>query len=337
MHPIGETRDVLREYLPEPYRSMPLPPPEHFLYPHPESQYWEEARPGKGLPGSDPVLLERQLFETAGIGTAILLPLTRGLLPNPHWLSAICAGTNTWLAETWLSKHNAHGRYRGSIRVAPTAPEAAVQEIEKWAGHPYFVQVAVPMQSLHPYGQPVYQPIWEAAVRHNLPVAIHEEGGTNVDYWPTPIGYPRRFAHYAAMFPLNFAYHLISFISEGVFDRLDGLKVVFADGAFDMLPPLVWRMDKDWRPRHDEIPWSKTIPTGTLRDHVRFIAHRLEGPDDPVALADWLDLADAEHLLLYGSDYPHWSYFDPKDAFVDLPPALRRRIMSENARELYRL
>ena len=43
-------------------------------------------------------------------------------------------------------------------------------------------------------------------------------------------------------------------------------------------------------------------------------------------------------MLLYSSDYPHQHAFDPDEALLPhLPEALRRKILSENARAFYRL
>ena len=42
--------------------------------------------------------------------------------------------------------------------------------------------------------------------------------------------------------------------------------------------------------------------------------------------------------LLFATDYPHWDYDDPARAFpVPLPPKLRERVYTDNARALYRL
>ncbi|MBI3967169.1 MAG: amidohydrolase family protein, partial [Chloroflexi bacterium] len=213
----------------------------------------------------------------------------------------------------------------------------AVREIERWAGHPYFAQVAVPLQSLFPYGHRQFLSIWEAAARHDLPVAIHADGGASVDLPPTPAGFVTHFAEYSAYYRLNGFFHLVSLIAEGVFERFENLKFVFADGGFDSLAPLMWRMDKNWRPTRHETPWLRQLPSAYLRDHVRFCAHRLEGPRDPAQLAEWLEIGDGEHLLLFASNYPTWDSFEPAGALADIPEATRRRIMGENARALYRL
>jgi uncharacterized protein len=334
---VVKTGDELRDWMERPWSLRPFPGPERYQYASPDGEYWPGAVTENGIPGSDPAQVARQLLEDEGVDVAILLPGTRGLLPNVDLDSAICAATNRWLAETWLGEWNEHGRFRGTIRVAPGDPRAAVQEIERWAEHEHMVQVAVPMQAHQPYGKRAYLPIWEAAAECGLPVAIHIDGGSGVDYHPTSAGYLRYATEYGTLYPLNFAFHLGSFITEGVFDRIEALKVVFTDGGFDMLPPLMWRFDKDWRPTREETPWVERAPSEYLRDHVRFCSNALELSDDPEIVAEWLEIGDAEHLLLFASNYPQRDYDPPSRALSGIDRSLRRRIMSDNARELYGL
>ena len=336
-HPSVRHKDELREYMPEPWRSRPFPGPDRYFYPAPMGDFCNDARDAGGLPGSDPELLDRRLFAEMGVDCAVLMPLTRGLLADQDLASAICTATNDWMGATWLGKANSHGRFYGSIRVNPGDPEHAVREIERWAGHPSVVQVAVPMQAHRPYGQRVYSPIWEAAARHRLPVAVHADGGAGVDFWPSAAGYYSTFIEYRALYPTNFAYHLASLIAEGVFDRLEELTFVFADGAHHMLAPLIWRMDKDWRPTRRETPWTKRLPSTYVRAQVRFCADRFEMSEDTRGLDDWLEITDAKETLMFASNYPYWDYFHPRDAFQGVAPDVRERILSENARALYKI
>jgi predicted TIM-barrel fold metal-dependent hydrolase len=337
VHPALRYGDELREYLPPHWQGRYFPPPERYYYPAPRSEFRRDLAPAEGALGSDPQLMARHLFDERGVDVAILLPLTRGLVPDLDLASAICAATNDWLAEKWLASASTNGRFRGSIRVNATDPVQAVREIERWAEHPAVVQVAVTMQAHRPYGQRCYFPIWEAAARHDLPVVVHADGGAGVEFWPTCVGFPNTFLEYAAQYPLNFAVHLFSLIAEGVFERLENLVFVFADGGLDMLGPLVWRLDKDWRPTRFETPWVKRRPVDYLRDHVRFCAQKLEGPLDSAQYARWLDVSGAAELLLFASNYPCFDFLDPRDAFAGAPEELRTRVLGENARRLYRL
>lgn len=339
VHPLPARPDDLLEYLPTAYRTRPLPGVHRYLYPAPTGEppfgeYLAATRGGAALPASDPSTVSRHLA-SQGIDRAVLLPLTRGIVPDVELGSLICAATNDWLVDVWLG-NGAASPFRGSIRINPHDPEGAVREIERLGDHPMMVQVAVPLEAHSPYGQRHYRRIWEAAATYELPVAIHSDGGCGVDLPPTPNGYPRSYIEYLVLMPLNFIYHLSSFIAEGVFERIPGLRVVFADGGHDMLHPLMWRMNEDWAPTRMEIPWVRRLFSDYLPEHVRMFTSGLEGPIDPMIWPDWFQRTDGDRLLMFASNYPHWSATDPTSAVAGLDEAARRRVLCENARDLYR-
>jgi predicted TIM-barrel fold metal-dependent hydrolase len=86
-----------------------------------------------------------------------------------------------------------------------------------------------------------------------------------------------------------------------------------------------------------EVPWMKRSPDQYLRDHVRLTSQPLERPDSDEDLLRIFEMMDAEHILMYSSDYPHWDFDCPRTAFPKLPEGTRRRIFEQNARELYGL
>jgi uncharacterized protein len=101
-HPVGATGDEIRRYMKEPWRSAYFPGPERYHYASPFGEYDDATVPSAGgLPGSDPGLLVDQLGVDAA-ARVVLVPLTRGLLPNTDLGSAVCAATNDWLAEQSL-------------------------------------------------------------------------------------------------------------------------------------------------------------------------------------------------------------------------------------------
>lgn len=325
----------LQRYLPKVWQQRRLPAGERYYYPNPLGDYVQESFSAYGPPGSDPELVSRHLFDECGISQAILLPLTLGLLPDIDLLAAICSATNSWLADTWLTAHNGHGRYRGTIRVAPSNVAAAVAEIEKWAADPAFVQIGVPLQSTQLYGGRQFLPIWEAAAHHGLPVAIHADAETGVEFAPTTSGYFRHYLGFAAYQPITFINHLANMMAGGVLDRLPSLRLVFADGGYDMCAPFIWRLDKDYRPMRGDMPWMTKVPSDYIAQHVRFVAHSLEGPEDPAQLEEYLFMSQADTILLYGSNYPSWDMFHPNAAFAAVSTPLRQRILAGNSAELY--
>ncbi|MQA63264.1 MAG: amidohydrolase family protein [Actinophytocola sp.] len=339
VHPYPESPEMLREYLPEPWRSANIPT-RRDIYLSPNQGQRRDARPDTGgHPGSDPALLERQLFEEAGVDYAILLPFgSVGSVPDYRHGAALATAYNDWQIDLWLGKWNGHGRYRGSIVVYEHDTEAAVREIERVAEHPGFVQVLVGTSSFEPFGKHRYHPIWEACARHGLPVAMHLNSALGAALPPTPCGYPSLFIEWHTLYCMNYMTQLVSMLCEGVFEKFPDLKMVFVEGGSAWLAPLMWRLDKDWRSVRWSVPWLKRPPSGYLRDHVRFTTQPIEEPADRRQLLTLFEMMDAEHILMFATDYPHWDFDDPGRALPpQLPAELRRRIMSENARELYSL
>lgn len=354
VHPRMLTTQQIYDYMEEPYKGLVYNSPNRFFHPvptgiSPYGEWLEQSRPDGEIvttatgtfkarePGSVPARTEEYLRGN-GVTQAILNPMLRGLQPAADQGSAICAAYNDWIAATWLQDSPDNLRYWGTIRVNPMDPAGAVAEIERWADHPRMVQVGVPLEAHHPYGQRYYLPIWEAAAARHLPVAIKAEGGVGVEYYPTMTGLPRTHIEFSSLHRDRFFFHLASFIAEGAFDRYPDLKVVFADGGFDMMTPAMWRMDMDWPITRTEVPWVKKLPSDYLREHVRFITNPLlEGPPDsePEVVAEWADRTDAAHLLIYGSGYPVWSSARPDEVMPALSEEDRDRILWRNAAELY--
>ena len=63
----------------------------------------------------------------------------------------------------------------------------------------------------------------------------------------------------------------------------------------------------------------------------------LESPPNPKHLLQIFEMMDAEHILMFASDYPHWDFDSPTHAFPTLPDDVWERIFRRNALELYGL
>ncbi len=112
--------------------------------------------------------------------------------------------------------------------------------------------------------------------------------------------------------PLTFVYHLMNMIAEGVFEQFPDLKVVFADGAADMLTPMIWRMDTFGRPHLEQTPWAPRMPSDYLPGHVYFVNGALDTPGDVDFAGEWLRMTGKEDMLLFGSSYPDWQWRPPR-------------------------
>src|SRR3546814_9696393 len=85
-----------------------------------------------------------------------------------------------------------------------------------------------------------YQPIYEAAQRHDLPILLHVTGTENV-YHGAPVvagGWPESFIErYVSLSQVGEA-NLVSLVFSGVLERFPGLRVLFVEYGFSWVLPL---------------------------------------------------------------------------------------------------
>lgn len=291
-----------------------------------------------GNPGSDPEFLLRDLVERYDIDYAILTGsgiLEISLNPDYDYGNALASAYNDYLIDHWLS---ASPRFKGSMLINHSDPVAAAKEIDRIGGHPDIVQVIMSSGARMPYGQRFYHPIYEAAERNGLPVAIHPgTEGRGVSGPPTPSGYPSRYLEWHNILPTNYMAHINSLVCEGVFEKFPGLKFVAIEGGIAWLPHLMWRMDKNHKALRDSVPWLKKMPSEYIRDHIFLTTQPIEEPERPQHLAQIIEMCHAEDMIMYSSDYPHWDFDPPKVALAPFPKEIRSKISGETAARLYGL
>ena len=249
----GSNKDLRENFMQEPFRSRGFPDYEMDWYGAPGGEYAKGTKgPDGQYPGSDVDVVAQHLFGDRGVDIAVLHPMTRGIMPDRHLGTAIAASHNDMMVKRWLEHPEFGDRFRGTIRVDPDDMPGSLREIDKYKDHPRVVQIGIPLQSRELYGKPQFWPLWEAAVQAGLPVAAHVEVGAGIAFPPTPSGKTLTYEQYQGFMSLNYIYHVMNMIAEGVFERFDGLKFVWADGAGDMLTPFIWRMDCFGRPHLEQ-------------------------------------------------------------------------------------
>jgi len=308
------------------------------LWPSPIGVVRSDARPpGGGGGGSDPQFLIEHLLQKHDIDFAILTGTGYGVtaIPDVDLGNALTAAYNEVMAAHWLP---ASPRFRGSILVNHADPPVAAQEIEKWGSHPGMVQVIMSSGSSSLLGQRFYHPIYEAAEHNGLPVAIHAGlEGRGTCYPPTPSGYPTRYMEWHNILPANFMAQVNSLVCEGVFERFPRLRFVCVEGGVAWLPHLMWRMDKNYKALRSSTPWLKKLPSEYIKEHIRLTTQPIEEPENPQHLVQIFEMIEADKILMFASDYPHWDFDNPKMALPPMPEEMKSRIFSDNAVELYGL
>jgi predicted TIM-barrel fold metal-dependent hydrolase len=284
-----------------------------------------------GPAGGDVAMLGAQVLGRLGADRAILNCLYAvQMLHDEHMAAAFARAVNDWLVADWL---DADPRLAASIVVAPQNPELAVEEIERRAGDSRFVQVLLLAAGDLPLGRRQHWPIYEAAVRHGLPIGIH--AGTSYRQPPTSVGWPSTHLEEYVGLAQAFQGQVASLITHGVFNRLPELKVVLIESGITWLPPFLWRLSKFWRGVRVEVPWLDQSPAAVFRDHFRVTLQPLDGPPGEGQLQRLLEQLGSDDVFLYSSDYPHWQ-FDGEQVIPDgIGDALRRKMRVDNPRATY--
>jgi predicted TIM-barrel fold metal-dependent hydrolase len=339
VHQTLKSFDDLKPYLPRVWWER-LSAPEATLpisiwKPIPLSR--RDASPGNGLPpGSDPEYAKVDLLDRYNIDKAILTGslLTVSAHNNPDYAAAVASAFNDYTLDTWIPTDD---RWLASIVVATQDPLLAAREIDRLGSHPKVVQVLMTDGSREPYGQRRFYPIYEAAVRNNLIIAIHGGGqGDGINPPISAVGHPTTNFERHNILAIHQMSHLNSIVCEGVFETFPALKVIFIEGGLAWVPHLMWRMDKNFRAMRKEVPWLRYKPSEYIIQHCRFTTQPIEEPDNH-ELIQMLKMMRAEKTVMFATDYPHWDNDTPTYVLNKLPEEMRRRIAYDNAAELYQL
>ncbi len=288
-------------------------------------------RPATGRPAASLAQVQRECLDNFGSSIAICNCLYGvQLLFAEDMAQAMSSAVNDWMAAEWLDRDV---RLRASIVVQTRNIEMAVDEVERCARDPRFVQVLLLVNDDHPLGRRLYWPIYAAAERHGLAVGIH--AGGNYRNPSTAVGWPSFYSEDYAAQAQAFQSQLNSMVCEGVFSRHPKLKVVLLESGWTWLPAHLWRLDKYWHGLRMEIPWVDRPPSEIVRDQVRLSLQPTDTAPDPGSLVRIIDHMQSDEMLVFSTDYPH-AQFEGGDVIPNgLPLDLERKIMIENPRATY--
>jgi predicted TIM-barrel fold metal-dependent hydrolase len=296
----------------------------------------DDIPPGGGIPGSDPEFLAKSLLDKYNIEKCILSgDMLPSIVPDPDFGAALASAYNDFLIDHWLAKDK---RFKGAMLIATQDPEQAAREIDRIAPHPDIVEIRIGAASRQPFGQRFFHPIYEAAQRHNLPIGIHPGAeGSGITNAPTAAGYVTDYFQWHTCISQTYMVHLVSLVCDGVFVKYPNLKIALIEGGVAWLPHLMWRMDKNYKALRSSAPWLKKMPSQYIRDHVKLSTQPIEEPENPKHLDYLFEMIDAENMLLFSSDYPHWDGDSPTAVLKRLSDDAKRKVFRENAIQFYNL
>lgn len=259
-------------------------------------------------------------------------------IPQQDYAIALMQAYNDYLMEVLDEDDD----FYGLIHLAMKDPELAVEEIERLGDESQIVGVyIVSMGSEVPLGDPRYDMVYEAADKHNLTMTYHPHAGvTKVDFPKQNYG----FNEYVSINTLGFMWGqmqtIVSLLEQGVPVKYPDLNFAFLEGGPGWVPGLMFRLNKKYAARRDEMPALEKPPEEYMREF-HYASQPLGEPVNHENMSYLLDALDAPNTLMFASDYPHWDFDNPSNLFKYLNSKYsteeREQILSGNAIEAYNL
>jgi predicted TIM-barrel fold metal-dependent hydrolase len=199
-------------------------------------------------------------------------------------------------------------RLKSAVTVTPLSVEGSIAEIKRWGPSPWCVAVHPKLPIDYPLDHPDLEPIWAAAQEYDLAV-IHHSLSTGYpgyrDMWANP------FLGRCASHPWAAMRAMAAFFGAGLMDRYPKIRYGILESGFGWLPFWSKRMD-------DQVIYLGYVNEDLkykLSEYVTggrfFVAiEQHEGPE----MAKMFNSFLGDHLLMFGSDYPHAESRFPESA-----------------------
>jgi uncharacterized protein len=217
-------------------------------------------------------------------------------------------------------------RLKSCIGVTPLAVEASVEEIKRWGKSDWCVAIHPKLPIDFPIDHPNMNPIWAATQEAGLAV-IHHSGASGYpgyrDLWGNP------FLGRLASHPWGAMRAVAAFLGAGLMDKFPYLRYGILESGFGWLPFWGKRMDDQaiymgYVAENLEYKLSEYLTGG--RFFAGIVLH--EGEEMAKMVTDQM----GDHILTYGSDYPHPESRYPDS--VDIPLAWKS-LTQEQLRKLF--
>ena len=333
----------LRKHMPEPFKS------ELTGFPLAGGDF--SPKYAIGLEGTGQEVLGRaknaadvlRVIDEIGVETVILTPgFTRPQsMFHQQMVTVTAAAYNDFLMKEVLP---ASPRIKAEIMINHREPVAGAAEIRRVGANKSFVGVYTEFGgNYEPIGTARHDPIFEAAVEHDLAVTSHI--GT---FWQkmTPLSEGTRtwteLVGFSAV-SISIAY-VGSMIMQGLFDKFPSLHVIIKEGGFWWLPEFMARADDYYLSHPGDIKLTERklesgekflakMPSEYFDSNIRFSSQPVCFPKDPKHFKLLMELCRGEDWLLYSSDWPH-ATFDPLNWVFNsvISEDGRKKILHDNAR-----
>jgi predicted TIM-barrel fold metal-dependent hydrolase len=313
---------------------------------HPDGTYkrLDTFPEGGGEPGSDYELMRKQFLEPYDIDMAHLSfdDWIEPTIPQAGLATALIRAMNDWSAEKWFAE-TGDDRLCATVLLPMHDPHDAAAELRRMGENPRIVSAFICYNTLGlPLGNPVYEPIWEAAAEMELPIYLHVNAGeflgnaAPINPGGGTVNYRFEGFLYSCMPTMH---HLASLIMSGVFERFPRLKVLISECGLFWVPWLTATLDDRYELMRVESAWVRRWPSEYLHEHTKYATQPIEAtPEDRAEMIDYLKVCEGiEDMLCFSSDYPHWDSDVPSYIRSILPKSWHDKVFRENALEIFRM
>tara|TARA_Y100000814_G_scaffold77701_1_gene49767 strand:- start:468 stop:1619 length:1152 start_codon:yes stop_codon:yes gene_type:complete len=214
--------------------------------------------------------------------------------------------------------------------------KGSLSEINKYAGSKWAKGIWVNLPVDYPVDHPELNPIWEAADSHGLTIVHHSFAWGYPGYrdlWDNP------FIGRTASHPWAAMRMIAAFLGAGLLDKYPNLNLAILESGFGWLPFWMRRME-------DQVHYMGYVADGLkhrMDEYMtggRFFAGIVihEGEEMTKMVSEMM----GDHVLMFGSDYPHAESRFPKSADIvldwdSLGEERMRKLMWDNAAKCFRL
>jgi len=329
---VMETDDELRRYLPAPFEGR-----RALTALFPSLDGW--PRSTRKAPDPTPGLQKWRMFlDHADVAGSVLYP-TMGLamahIKDVKWAAVMARCYNDYLFGEYLQQEPK--RLYGVALLPVQNISAAAEELERCVKDLKMVGGVIPAAGLTKgLGHPMYDPLYRAAMRLNVPLAVHggSSAGLGLDL----------FDSFVKILVMEHAVaqqiHFTSFLLDGGPARFPDLKIAFLEAGVGWVPYLMERLDEKYEKLPQQAPLLTKAPSEYVKAGSIYFSCELEEKILPYVVGLGL-----EKKIMYPSDYPHERptleefladipHFRARE---DLSEKVKKLILRDNCREFYSL
>jgi predicted TIM-barrel fold metal-dependent hydrolase len=329
---VMEIDDDLRRYLPAPFEGR-----RALTALFPSLDGW--PRSTRKAPDPVPCIERWRMFLNAsGVAGSVLYP-TMGLamahIKDVQWATVMARCYNDYLYGEYLSQEPE--RLWGVALLPIQDIASSCDELERCVKDLKMVGGVIPAVGLTKgLGHPMYDPLYQTAVRLNVPLAVHggSSAGLGLDILDS----------FVKILVLEHAVaqqiHFTSFLLDGGAVRFPRLKIAFLEAGVGWVPYLMERLDEKYEKLPHQAPLLTKAPSEYVRGGAIYFSCELEEKILPYVIGLGL-----EKKIMYPSDFPHERptleqfladipHFQARE---DLSAALKKLVLRDNCIDFYSL